>query len=280
MNTDLRVSAREALRSSAANCRKTDRMRLANKVALVTGGATGIGRAIALRFAAEGARVAVADINEPAGAATAQEAGGIFVRCDTAEPAQAEAAVAATVSAFGGLDALVNGAAHLGGFHDAAAMPEREWRAVLQVSLDGVFFCSKYALPELVRRGGGAIIQIASVEGMQGVAGHTAYVTAKSALFGLTRSMAIDFGRQGVRVNAISPGIIDSGRPDIERLKQQPAMLRWWRDMTVLDRLGRPEEVAAAALFLASDDASYITGQNLAVDGGWTIGHPPFPQGE
>jgi meso-butanediol dehydrogenase/(S,S)-butanediol dehydrogenase/diacetyl reductase len=252
-------------------------VRLANKVALITGGASGIGRATALRFAAEGARVAVADINERAGAATASEAGGIFVRCDTSDAAQAQAAVAATVAAFGGLDALVNGAAHLGGFIDAAAMPEQEWRAVLAVTLDGAFLCSKYALPEMVRRGGGSVIHIASVEGMVGVAGHAAYVTAKSALFGLTRSMAIDFGRRGVRVNAISPGIIDSGRPDIERLKAQPAMLRWWRDMTVLDRLGRPEEIAAAALFLASDDASYITGQNLAVDGGWTIGHPPIP---
>ena len=92
--------------------------------------------------------------------------------------------------------------------------------------------------------------------------------------------MAIDFGKQGIRVNAISPGIIDFGRPDIERYKQNPAHLLWWRDMTVLDRLGRPEEVAAAALFLASDEASYITGQNLAVDGGWTIGHPPLHAGE
>ena len=109
-----------------------------------------------------------------------------------------------------------------------------------------------------------------------GVAGHAAYVTGKSALFGLTRSMAIDYGKHNVRVNAISPGIIDSGRADIERAKQDENVMRFWRDMTVLERMGRPEEVAAAALFLASDEASYITGQNLAVDGGWTIGHPPL----
>jgi NAD(P)-dependent dehydrogenase (short-subunit alcohol dehydrogenase family) len=128
----------------------------------------------------------------------------------------------------------------------------------------------------MIKRGGGSIIHIASVEGMMGAAGHAAYVTGKSALFGLTRSMAIDFGKHNIRVNALSPGIIDSGRPDLERYKQDPVVMKFWRDMTVLDRLGQPAEVAAAALFLASDEASYITGQNLAVDGGWTIGHPPL----
>jgi NAD(P)-dependent dehydrogenase (short-subunit alcohol dehydrogenase family) len=251
-------------------------MRLANKIALITGGATGIGRAIALRFAHEGAQVMVADINDQAGQATATQANGRFVHCDTAQPDQAQAAVVGTVAAFGGLDVLINAAAHLGGMNSVATMPEAEWRAVLNVTLDGVFYCSKYAVPEMVKRGGGSIIHIASVEGMMGVAGHAAYVTGKSAIFGLTKSMAIDFGKQNIRVNAISPGIIDSGRPDINRYKQDPAMMKWWRDMTVLDRLGRPEEVAAVALFLASEDASYVTGQNLAVDGGWTIGHPPL----
>jgi NAD(P)-dependent dehydrogenase (short-subunit alcohol dehydrogenase family) len=252
-------------------------MRLADKITLITGAATGIGRAIALRFAQEGAQVMVADINDSAGTRTAAEANGRFMRCDVGHPEQVAAAVAATVAVYGGLDVLVNCAAHLGGFHSVATMPEREWREVLNVTLNGVFYCSKYAVPEMIKRGGGSIIHIASVEGMMGVAGHAAYVTAKSALFGLTKSMAIDFGKQNVRVNTISPGIIDSGRPDINQYKQQAAHVQWWRDMTVLDRLGAPEEVAAAALFFASDEASYITGQNLAVDGGWTIGHPPFP---
>jgi NAD(P)-dependent dehydrogenase (short-subunit alcohol dehydrogenase family) len=252
-------------------------MRVADKIALITGAATGIGRAIALRFAQEGAHVMVADINADAGAVTATGAHGRFVFCDVGQPEQVATAVSATVAAYGGLDVLVNCAAHLGGFHSVATMPEREWREVLSVTLDGVFYCSKYAVPEMVKRGGGSIVHIASVEGMMGVAGHAAYVTAKSALFGLTKSMAIDFGKHNVRVNAISPGIIDSGRPDINQYKQQAAHVQWWRAMTVLDRLGAPEEIAAAALFLASDEASYITGQNLAVDGGWTIGHPPFP---
>ena len=252
-------------------------MRLANKIALITGGATGIGRAIALRFAQEGAQVMVADINDAAGQATATAANGRFVHCDTSQPEQTQAAVAQTAAAFGGLDILVNGAAHLGGMNSVATMPEAEWRAVLSVTLDGVFYASKYAVPEMIKRGGGSIIHIASAEGIMGVANHAAYVTGKSALFGLTRSMAIDFGKQRIRVNAISPGIIDSGRPDINRYKENPKIMQWWRDMTVLDRLGQPEEVAAAALFLASDESSYITGQNVAVDGGWTIGHPPLP---
>jgi NAD(P)-dependent dehydrogenase (short-subunit alcohol dehydrogenase family) len=252
-------------------------MRLTNKIALLTGAATGIGRAIALRFAKEGAQVMIADINDAASRVTAEETAGRYIHCDTAQPEQAQNAVVQTVAAFGGLDILVNAAAHLGGFNSVATMPEAEWRSVLSVTLDGVYHCSKYAVPEMIERGGGSIIHIASVEGMMGVAGHAAYVTGKSALFGLTKSMAIDFGKQNIRVNAISPGIIDSGRPDINRYKENQTIVQWWREMTVLDRLGRPEEVAAAALFLASDDASYVTGQNLAVDGGWTIGHPPLP---
>jgi NAD(P)-dependent dehydrogenase (short-subunit alcohol dehydrogenase family) len=252
-------------------------MRLQNKLALVTGGATGIGRAIALRFAQEGAKVAIADINDADGQSAAAEAGGVFVHGDTSQWEQAQTAIQTVVSAFGGLDILVNSAAHVGGMHDAAAMSEVEWREVLSVTLDGVFYCSKYAVLEMLKRRGGSILHIASVEGMNGAAGHAAYVTGKSALFGLTRSMAIDYGKHNIRVNALSPGIIDSGRPDIERLKHNPAIVKFWKDMTVLERMGRLEEVAAAALFLASDEATYITGQNLAVDGGWTIGHPPLP---
>ena len=251
-------------------------MQLANKAALVTGGATGIGRSIALCFAQEGAKVAIADINDDAGQQTALDAQGLFIHCDTANSADAQRAVAQTVTTYGGLDILVNAAAHIGGLHDVAQIPESEWRDVLNVTLDGVFYCSKYAVAEMLKRNGGSIVHIASVEGMMGVAGHAAYVTGKSALFGLTRSMAIDYGPHNIRVNAISPGIIDSGRPDIKRYKADPAIMQFWHDMTVLKRLGQPEEVAATALFLASDEASYITGQNLAVDGGWTIGHSPL----
>jgi NAD(P)-dependent dehydrogenase (short-subunit alcohol dehydrogenase family) len=250
-------------------------VRLEGKVALITGGATGIGRAIALRFADAGAHVIIADINEVDGQATAERARGLFVRCDTSRSEEVRAAVDRAVEQSGGLDVLVAAAAHLGGMHDAGEMPDAEWRDVLAVTLDGVFYAAKHAAQAMVRRGGGSIVLISSVEGVTGASNHAAYVTGKSAIFGLTRSMAIDFGKRGIRVNAISPGIIDAGRPDIERFKQMPHMMTFWREMTVLDRLGRPEEVAAAALFLASDEASYVTGHNLVVDGGWTIGHAP-----
>lgn len=251
-------------------------MKLDGHVALVTGGATGIGAAIAKRLADDGAQVVIADINDVAGSATAQRVGGRFVHCDAGVAFEVEATTAWTVESFGSLDILVAAAAHTGGFHGAAEMPESEWRAVMDISLDGVFHAAKHAAAVMMEQRHGSIVLIASVEGMTGARNHAAYVTAKSALFGLTRSMAIDYGPFGIRVNAVSPGIIDSGRPDIEAAKGDPARMKFWRGMTVLDRLGQPEEVAATVSFLASSDASYITGQNIAVDGGWTIGYPPL----
>jgi len=249
-------------------------VRLQQRAVLVTGGATGIGNAIARRFVQEGAQVVIADINDAAGNQAAEDVGCHYVHCDVGDAGQAEAAVASVVDRFGRIEALVTAAAHTGGFHGAAEMPVAEWHEVIDISLSGVFFAAKYAAAAMQAGDGGSIVHIASVEGMTGAANHAAYVTAKSALFGLTRSMAIDYGRQGIRVNAISPGIIDSGRPDLERGKQDPARMAFWRSMTVLDRMGRPDEIASVAAFLVSDEASYITGQNIAVDGGWTIGYP------
>ncbi len=246
-------------------------------VAVVTGGATGIGAAICRRLASDGASVVIADINAVDGERTARDTGGSFVHCDAGDPNSIADLARVTGERHGAIGIIVTAAAHLGGYHDVGQMPESEWRAVMNVSLDGVYRTCHHLLP-LLRRPGGSIVHIASVEGITGARSHAAYVTAKSALFGLTRSMAIDLGSQGIRVNAVSPGIIDSGRPDLEAGKRDPARMRFWRGMTVLDRLGQPEEVAATVAFLASSDASYITGQNIAVDGGWTIGYPP-PEG-
>lgn len=247
-------------------------MKLENRVAVITGGATGIGRAIAYRYALEGAHVAITDINDEQGKETAEAIGGIFLHCDTSISTDVDSSITSVSEALGEVDVLVTAAAYTAGHFSASEMPEEEWRQVMNVSLDGIFFAAKYATKSMKRRGKGSIVHIASVEGMIGSANHVAYVTAKSALFGLTRSMAIDYGRHGIRVNAISPGIIDSGRADIESGKGDPQRMRFWHDMTVLGRLGEPEEIASVAAFLASDEASYITGQNIAVDGGWTIG--------
>ncbi len=229
-------------------------MRLENRVALITGGATGIGRAIALRFAAEGARVLIADINETGGQLTASEAGGRFIRCDVSSSWDCENAVGAARDWFDGLHILVNSAAFLHGYRDVGSMDPTEWREGLSVTLDGCSI-SHFAVPLIEQSGGGAIVHIASVEGMMGASNHVAYVTAKSAIFGLTKSMAIDLGTRGIRVNAVSPGPIDAGRPEVtQMLRERPEFLKFWQDMTVLRRPGKPEEVASAVLFLASDE--------------------------
>jgi len=252
-------------------------MKLENQVALITGGATGIGRAIAQRFATEGARVAIVDINDEQGRDIANQLRGLYVHCDVSSIEEVQAAVDRTRNELDGIDVLVTSAALTGGHSDVSLTSADEWRRGLAVSLDGAFFASQCTVPVMIERGSGTIIHIASVEGVMGAANHAAYVTAKSALFGLTKSMAIDFGRHHIRVNAISPGIINSDRPDIRHGKLNPVQLKWWEDMTVLGRLGEPDEIATVAAFLASHESSYLTGQNIVVDGGWTIGHPPVP---
>lgn len=247
---------------------------LKDRVILVTGGAKGIGRACAVDAAHAGARVIIASRDADAGAEVAAEIGSRFITYDAANGADADRVVDDIVRTYGRIDGLVVSAAHTAGFHSAAEMPDDEWRAVMSVSLDGAFAIAGRAANAMRDTGGGSIVFISSVEGITGAYGHAAYVTAKSALFGLTRSMAMDEGLFGTRVNAISPGIIDSGRADLETAKQDPAHMRFWEGMTVLGRMGRPSEIATVSTFLLSDGASYLTGQNLAVDGGWTIGYP------
>jgi NAD(P)-dependent dehydrogenase (short-subunit alcohol dehydrogenase family) len=247
---------------------------LAGKVVLVTGGTTGIGRACAEHAVSSGAQVVIAGRKVAAGEAVATEMGSQFLSYDAADHDAARRVVDQIVASHGRLDGLVVSAAQTGGFHAAAEMTHAEWREIMTASLDGAFAIASNAARVMRESGGGAIVFISSVEGMTGAYEHAAYVTAKSALFGLTRSMAMDEGPFGTRVNAISPGIIDSGRVDLEAAKQSADHLRFWEGMTVLGRMGQPTEIATVSTFLLSAGASYLTGQNIAVDGGWTIGYP------
>lgn len=248
-------------------------MRLKDKVAIVTGAASGIGQAIAQVFAQEGAKVVVADINDKGGRETVDLITGeggtaVFMRTDVSIAKETQSMAANTMDSFGGIHILVNNAAYLKDFKPVAETTEEEWDVSLDVTLKGVFLCSKCVIPEMIRAGGGSIINIASVGGLVGFASYASYCSAKGGVIQLTKSLAIDYGRYNIRVNSICPGPIDT--PTTPEA-QDEKLHQWQRDMTVLGRTASPEEVAYPALFLASDESSFITGSNLVVDGGWTI---------
>lgn len=240
---------------------------LENKIAIVTGAAHGIGRSIAELFVEAGARVAIADIDVDAGSAVAASLrGSIFVRADVSVAADVEALVAAAARMAGRIDVLCNNAAYLGPAHAAAEADDAEWEQSFRVSLLGAQRLIAAVMPYMIRQQGGSIVNISSVQGLVGARNSAAYTSMKHALVGLTRSAAYDYGPQNVRVNAICPGAIQT------RISPQPGEELYQRQVskTFLGRVGMPNEVAYAALFLASDAASYVTGAVLPVDGGWT----------
>jgi 3-oxoacyl-[acyl-carrier protein] reductase len=254
---------------------------LRNKVVVVTGGAAGIGRAVAARFAREGAKVAVWDVQDAAGEATAREmvaagADARFQRVDVTSADAVEGALAALVGEWGGLDVMVANAgivrdAQLVKWKDGALtgrMEEAQFDAVVGVNLKGVFLCGRAAAPHLVRRGGGSILIASSVVGLYGNFGQTNYAATKAAVIALTRTWARELGRHGIRVNAVAPGFIAT---DILRTIP-PRVVETMVQRTPLPRLGRPEEVAEAYLWLASDAASFVHGAVLSVDGGLVPG--------
>jgi len=247
-------------------------MRLAGKVALVTGGASGMGRSEATIFAREGAKVMVADLMEPDGQKVVSEiadSGGQarFVRLDVTQESQWEAAVAATVAAFGKLDILVNNAGISGGIVEDP-MDTGGWDQLMNVNAKGVFLGMKHAVPAMRRAGGGAIVNISSISGFAGQAGiHMGYNASKGAVRIMTKSAAVQFAGDGVRVNSVHPGILPPMRTS--RLTADPAHRAKLLRAVPMKREGRVEEVAHAVLFLASDEASYITGTELVVDGGY-----------
>lgn len=247
--------------------------RLSEKTAVVTGGANGIGRAICKRFAAEGAKIVCADINQKEALETArliEENWGqaLPMVCDVSREADVEALIKRTVEEFGGLNILVNNAAVFHPYGTVAEVDKEEWDRAIAVNLTGAFLMSKHAVPVIAAGGGGSIVHVSSVVGHVGKAARVAYCATKTALIGLTRAMAVDHAAQGIRVNSLSPGPIATERLSQNLAGDEADAIRGRIGLILLERLGRPDEVVGGALFLASEESSFVTGTDLLIDGG------------
>ncbi len=248
---------------------------LDSKTALVTGGGSGIGRAASLAYAKDGARVVVADVNVEGGEETVQmikEAGGeaILVHADVSNPEDTQAMVDQAVGAFGSLDCAFNNAG-IGGGRDrllTADYLEEDWDRVISINLKGVWLCMKAEIPQMLKQGGGAIVNTASIAGLVGLSGTVAYVAAKHGVTGLTKAAAMEYAKSGIRVNAVCPGYIET--PLVQGIFER---VEGYRERVAarhpMDRLGEPEEIAQAVVWLSSDAASFVTGHNMPVDGGY-----------
>jgi len=263
---------------STLSSRLPQSMRLADEIAVITGAGSGIGRAIARRFADEGARVIALGrrlerLQETIAPITARGASAMALACDVADRAQVERAMQQTVESFGRLDILVNNAAQnrpdRAVPETVADLAEEWWTATLDVNLTGYFHCCQFAVRLMRRTGGGCIINVASTSGLAGNTNQSAYTASKHGVIGLTKSIALDYGRENIRANAICPGLIETERSlRFGALNRGPDWLEKKRADIPLGRLGQPDDVASLAVFLASDEAAFITGAAIPIDGG------------
>ena len=246
--------------------------RFTGRVALVTGAASGIGQATAVAFAREGARVAIldrtADALQPTAEAVRAAGGeGLVLACDIARSEQVEAAIAETVATFGRLDIAFNNAGVENVAAPVAEIALADWDRILDINLRGTFVCMKHEIAQMLRQGGGVIVNTASGAGIRGVAGGASYAASKHAVIGLTKSAALDYATANIRVNAVLPGNIAT--PMMDRFTGgdiQKAI-----DLEPVGRLGRPEEIAEAVLWMSADLGAFVTGAAVSVDGGWSL---------
>jgi NAD(P)-dependent dehydrogenase (short-subunit alcohol dehydrogenase family) len=250
-----------------------------DKVVLITGGSSGIGRATAVAFAREGAKVVVTSRRENEGKETVsliKEAGceGLFIRTDVSKEADVKAMVEEAVKAYGRLDYAFNNAGIEGNAAPLAEQTVDNYEAILGINVRGVFLSMKYEIPEMLKNGGGAIVNMSSVGGLIGFPGVSLYIASKHAVLGLTKSAALEYAKSGIRINAVAPAAIETDMVDrfVGKLGagKEEETRQQFTAMHPIGRMGKPEEIASAVLYLCSDGASFITGQTLALDGGFT----------
>ncbi|GIV34426.1 MAG: short chain dehydrogenase [Chitinophagales bacterium] len=242
-----------------------------DKVAFITGGSFGIGRATAAAFAARGAHVAIVDwIEDQETAERVRKAGSkaLFIKCDVSQNEEVQKAVETTVSELGGLDFAFNNAGVEGIMAPTPECTEENWDKTLGINLKGIWLCMKYQIPHMLKKGKGAIVNCASVAGLIGFPGLPAYVASKHGIIGLTKTAALECAKKGVRINAVCPGVIKT--PMIDRVTgRKKEVEKAYENMEPIGRMGKPDEVAEAVVWLCSDAASFVTGAAIPVDGGW-----------
>lgn len=246
------------------------------KVALVTGGSSGIGCATAIAFAKQGAKIVVADWKEDENQETLKQIGkagseGIFIRCDVSKSQEVKAMMSKIITEYGKLDFAFNNAGIEGSMASVHECSEENWDKTISVNLKGVWLCMKYEIPQMLKQGKGVIVNTSSVAGLIGFAGLPAYVSSKHAIIGLTKTAALENAKTGIRVNAVCPGVIKTAMIDRITGKDKAAE-KQYEGMEPVGRMGKPEEIAEAVTWLCSDAASFITGVALPADGGWMAG--------